>query len=241
MVFIAGSMEQTGAGIPFVAALSFDESLGLIEVQKIDDNPRLGTVSCMRRSTRGDALFLGTYEYVVVMLYLNNRFYFLQEIMNNTPNPVMDICYHEGILYSVSDSQLAMAVHFNDRILQNRQLSNSKVSQPVEELSGVRKQEVKAKPAEIAKLRTPEAVIPQSSNKDAYEKFLHVSKVLEASVKIPPQAKTPAPAQAVPSLKKPAPQMASNKQVLPKESKRSVTCESKHSESAPLSATLTSS
>ena len=95
-----------------MAAVTFDSNLSLIEVTRMSDNPKLVSVCCMRRHSRSNALFVGTYEYILVVAWIGSRFYLLQEIPTSIVNPIVDLAYREGELFAVSDFDQAMVVLF---------------------------------------------------------------------------------------------------------------------------------
>ena len=115
MLFLGGSFtEGLNYSVPVICALSFDRDLKLIELQKISDFPRLQSITCMTRHPSSDILFLGTFESIVVVMWIQSRFFYIQNIMNNSPNPVMDICFHHKSLYSVNEFHSALVVTFGE-------------------------------------------------------------------------------------------------------------------------------
>lgn len=115
MLFLGGSFtEGLKYSIPVICALTFDRDLKLIELQKINDLPQLQSVTAMRRHPTTDVLFLGTFESLVVVMWIQSRFYYLQHILNNGPNPVMDICFHHHSIYSVNEFHSALVITFGE-------------------------------------------------------------------------------------------------------------------------------
>lgn len=116
VAFIGGRIEVGSEKqlVPLIAAAHFDEKLGLIDVKKIEHNKRLLSICCLRRAPQEDVLFAGTYEYILILQWLGSRFYFVSEILNNCPNPVVDLCLHENQLFSVSDYKFGMLTSFKD-------------------------------------------------------------------------------------------------------------------------------
>jgi hypothetical protein len=68
----------------------------------------------MTKHPSSDILFLGTFESIVVVMWIQSRFFYIQNIMNNSPNPVMDICFHHKSLYSVNEFHSALVVTFGE-------------------------------------------------------------------------------------------------------------------------------
>ena len=115
MLFLGGSFtEVLNYSVPVICALSFDRDLKLIELQQISDSPRLQSITCMTRHPSSDILFLGTFESIVLVMWIQSRFFYIQNIMNNSPNPVMDICFHHKSLYSVNEFHSALVVTFGE-------------------------------------------------------------------------------------------------------------------------------
>jgi hypothetical protein len=130
VVFLGGAdYPKNSPGVGFLYALTFDSNLHVIECHQFTKEKNITGISCMRRHEAGNVLFVGCNESILVIVWTELRFFVVQRIPNNSLNPVLDLAFQEGLLYSVSDHHIGMVVHFSDRLVAHR----SEVLRPKEQ------------------------------------------------------------------------------------------------------------
>lgn len=115
VLFVGGSVAEGGrTKVPIICAFTLDSTFKLIELQKITDDPRMIAITSLRRHPSQDILFAGTFDGIMIMQWLHSSFFFISLITTNSPTPVIDICFHRGKLYAVSEFKNALLVSFGD-------------------------------------------------------------------------------------------------------------------------------
>lgn len=115
VLFVGGSVAEGGKSKhPILCALTFDSDLKLIDLQKITDDPRMIAITTLKRHPNTDILFAGTFDGILIVQWIQSRFYYINLITTNSPTPVIDICFHRGKLYAVSEFKTALLVAFGD-------------------------------------------------------------------------------------------------------------------------------
>lgn len=115
VLFLGGSVAEGGrAKNPILCAMTFDSSLKLIDLQKVTDDPRMMAITALKRHSNNDILFAGTFDGIMIVQWIQSSFYFINLITTNSPTPVIDICFHRGKLYAVSEFKTALMVAFGE-------------------------------------------------------------------------------------------------------------------------------
>jgi len=107
-------------GDAFIAAMTFDDDPRLINFARYGNDVGFGAINCLRRHPDGDILFAGCVGAIAVILWAGGQFHLIKIYNNSVDLPVMDLCFADDVLYAVSDHKEALALHFTDRTMRQK-------------------------------------------------------------------------------------------------------------------------
>lgn len=89
-------------------------------------------ITTLRRHPSSDVLFAGTFDGILIFQWVQSSFYFINLITTNSPTPVIDICFHRGKLYAVSEFKTALLVSFGNESTDQVVVRNTQHSKDLE-------------------------------------------------------------------------------------------------------------
>lgn len=129
-IFVGAGDNQDGEkGKAFLILLSLFGECEVIGSHVFDEKTEFNLVSIIKRHPTENTLFIGTQRYLVIGQWLQSRFVIFEKYDNSLDFPISDICYHEEALYLTCDNVRGMIIHFDDRIIRNRdpRLNNTRI------------------------------------------------------------------------------------------------------------------
>jgi hypothetical protein len=129
-IFVGAGDNQDGEkGKAFLILLNLFGECEVIGSHVFDEKTEFNLVSIIKRHPTENTLFIGTQRYLVIGQWLQNRFVIFEKYDNSLDFPISDICYHEEALYLTCDNVRGMIIHFDDRIIRNRdpRLNNTRI------------------------------------------------------------------------------------------------------------------
>lgn len=121
VVFVGCSEDITcNSGSVYLVAFSFGSDLQQVSKIEFDETREYGVISCMRRHSKNNVLFLGTRVYVSIVAYEADSFVFINQIEVMFEQPVTDLLLRGSLLFVVGDDARGTVIHFDDTIIQKR-------------------------------------------------------------------------------------------------------------------------
>lgn len=114
-VFFAGGEQINKKAYLMAVLMSKDDQLELTKVQKWDNDTGYEGVFTMRRHVDCNVLFLGMKRHILILYWLDEQFYFLNQLSIPCDQPICDLSPGKSSLWIAANNNTIYSIHFDEK------------------------------------------------------------------------------------------------------------------------------